>query len=464
MLYMEWNIQYLSWLEWALESYIKIISKNSVIEIKECNRYKGDCYKGLMILAKMNIDKGIKLDLLIGLYKIINNKTKIHLEAQNLDFSLMRSSKSNKDMIMLGPAALVNHDCNPNCQYDSQTKISIKIKTIKKIEAGEELLCFYGMNYFGDNNNECACKTCEEKNEGIFKEIKNNTAFSQLYDITNTRESDANCVTLCNFNSYIEISTNNLLEITPILRKIFIQNIMEILHNDIYVLLIANQSWEFQIIFLNKFDNFIYIQIVLNIFELIQYYSILHRYRFYCLNNYKSSIGEVKAISTSLILDSGDCSSKILVMQWCDKCRKGIIDNINYKQWHNPCCTGMVHIQDVNIPRVLLNRPETVPKLKRPFCLYCASFVHQFPRHLKNNHSTETDVKKMLNSKNDVERRNVLSSIRNRGYGVYFKLTGIIVSSRSFQDNSINFKKQCKKCDSFFSVKTFWHHKCPNKI
>ncbi|XP_058789669.1 histone-lysine N-methyltransferase KMT5B-A-like [Phymastichus coffea] len=278
MLYMEWNIQYLSWLEWALESYIKIISKNSVIEIKECNRYKGDCYKGLMIVAKMNIDKGIKLDLLIGLYKIINNKTKIHLEAQNLDSSLMRSSKSNKDMIMLGPAALVNHDCNPNCQYDSQTKISIKIKTIKKIEAGEELLCFYGMNYFGDNNNECACKTCEEKNEGIFKEIKNNTAFSQLYDITNTRESDANCVTLCNFNSYIEISTNNLLEITPILRKIFIQNIMEILYNDIYVLLIANQSWEFQIIFLNKFDNFIYIQIVLNIFELIQYYSILHRY------------------------------------------------------------------------------------------------------------------------------------------------------------------------------------------
>lgn len=38
---------------------------------------------------------------------------------------------------------------------------SITFKVIRPIEIGEELTCFYSNSYFGENNCECLCESCE---------------------------------------------------------------------------------------------------------------------------------------------------------------------------------------------------------------------------------------------------------------------------------------------------------------
>ncbi|KAK0518227.1 histone lysine methyltransferase Set9 [Tilletia horrida] len=42
-------------------------------------------------------------------------------------------------------------------------------RCIRRIEAGEEITCFYGLHYFEWDNAECMCATCEERGDGVFR-------------------------------------------------------------------------------------------------------------------------------------------------------------------------------------------------------------------------------------------------------------------------------------------------------
>jgi histone-lysine N-methyltransferase SUV420H len=90
------------------------------------------------------------------------------------DFSTVTSCINDNDLMFLGPVSFINHDCSPNVQWHSRSRSLSCVKTIKNILTNDEILVFYGPHFFGINNIECKCKTCETSCRGFFsvKECK----------------------------------------------------------------------------------------------------------------------------------------------------------------------------------------------------------------------------------------------------------------------------------------------------
>ncbi|KAM3183672.1 hypothetical protein ACTXT7_009901 [Hymenolepis weldensis] len=155
--------------------YLLLFDERSGIKIAPCYRYASEGHIGGAIFATKDWPKGSKIYTLVGcIAELTKDEERSFLRQKENDFSVMYSSRKQKSQLWLGPAAYVNHDCQPNCEAsftiscDGDDRMSLT--AIRDIKVGDEIYIFYGLDFFDTNNAACECFTCELLGKGSFAE------------------------------------------------------------------------------------------------------------------------------------------------------------------------------------------------------------------------------------------------------------------------------------------------------
>ncbi|KAF2862344.1 hypothetical protein K470DRAFT_293527 [Piedraia hortae CBS 480.64] len=145
-----------------LRKYINIYLPDCPFEVGTTNRYTISNAEAA-IYARRKLKRGEVIKFLTGIQVEMTEEQEEKLTVLQGDFSVVISSRKKRPCIFLGPARFANHDCDPNARLDTSGTQGLHIVATKDIEIGQEITVSYGENYFGTDNCNCLCETCENK-------------------------------------------------------------------------------------------------------------------------------------------------------------------------------------------------------------------------------------------------------------------------------------------------------------
>lgn len=144
-----------------LRRYLQIYLPDCPWEVNTTNRYTIVTHEAA-VTARQSIKRNESIKYLSGIQVVITPEEEKEMAIRKKDFSLVVSSRSKSTSLFMGPARFANHDCGANAKLMTTGQAGIEIVATRSIEPGEEITVTYGESYFGEDNCECLCKTCED--------------------------------------------------------------------------------------------------------------------------------------------------------------------------------------------------------------------------------------------------------------------------------------------------------------
>lgn len=148
------------WFRRHLRKYIEMYLPDSPFEVTTTNRYTITEHEAA-ICARSFIKQGQEIKYLSGTLVPMTREEEQELDLKRKDFSIVMSSRRKTPSFFLGPARFANHDCNANGRLVTRGSEGMQVMATRDIYIGQEITVSYGEDYFGEDNCECLCYTCE---------------------------------------------------------------------------------------------------------------------------------------------------------------------------------------------------------------------------------------------------------------------------------------------------------------
>ena len=145
-----------------MRKYISIWLPDCPFEVSTTNRYTITQHEA-STTARHKIPRGEIIKYLCGNLVAMTPEEEKELDLNRRDFSVVKQQRKKTSSLFLGPARFSNHDCKANSRLCQQGDEGMTIVAMRDIAIGEEVTVDYGDHYFGTNNQDCLCVTCEGK-------------------------------------------------------------------------------------------------------------------------------------------------------------------------------------------------------------------------------------------------------------------------------------------------------------